>query len=100
LLESQRCATRINNRKKTLNELFLLIQQESPIRKSQIIKRYPHLKKSFHHWIKFLKDKYQVIEMDKEHNYQLHRPVSASVLATKEAEGVLVKNEGDYYQLI
>lgn len=96
-LESQRGA-RLSDNKKALNDLFLLIQQNNPIRKSQVIERHSYLEKSFHHWVKILRDEYQVIESERVHNHLLYKPAPDSVLKVKEMEGKLIVND-NYYLL-
>ncbi|MBI5787320.1 MAG: sigma 54-interacting transcriptional regulator [Candidatus Schekmanbacteria bacterium] len=97
-LENHPSDKRLSNSKNVLNELFLLIQQENPIRKSKIVERCPHLKKSFHHWIDALVDKYGVIEVEKHNTYQLYRPVAAAMLKEKVKAG-MIKEEGGYFKL-
>ncbi len=99
-LEGRPVDKRLSNHKKALNELFLVIQQEKkPLRKTHIIERCPHLKKSFHHWINTLVDKYHVVEIEKHPNFLLYKLVENSVLEAKKKEGKLIKGDGGYYQL-
>lgn len=97
-LEEQRTTAprRISNKKELLNELFLIIQQNPAIQKNEIVTQCPDLEKSFHHWVRILRDEYGVIEIEKQGNYQLYKP--AAILETQAKEGKLSKDINGYYR--
>jgi len=84
--------TRTTDSHSIINEAFKIIQEQGPVRKSEVIAGCPDAEKSFHHWINILKDKYEVITVGESGNFNVYKAVSIKILNKKLKAGELLKN--------